>query len=73
VNDLSEIGLLRRELHDVRAVAANIDHRTRKLIEPRMIDRWLGSAARPDGAKRNPGGSLARSRSLTASRSPQQR
>jgi hypothetical protein len=36
MNDLSfdTVGLFRRELRDVRAVVANIDHRTRKLIEP---------------------------------------
>ena len=34
MNDLSfdTVGLFRRELRDVRAVVANIDHRTRKLI-----------------------------------------
>jgi hypothetical protein len=36
MNDLSaDIGLLRREVRDVRALANNIDHQTRKLFEPR--------------------------------------
>jgi hypothetical protein len=36
MNDLSSdtVGMLRRELRDTRALAANIDHKLRKLIEP---------------------------------------
>ena len=45
MNDLSDIGLFRRELRDVRAVVANIDHRTRKLI-PVAIHRPAGLVAR---------------------------
>jgi hydrogenase maturation factor HypE len=41
-----DIGLFRRELRDVRAVVANIDHRTRKLIEPVVIHRPAGLVAR---------------------------
>ena len=41
-----DIGLFRRELRDVRAVVANIDHRTRKLIEPVAIHRPAGLVAR---------------------------
>ncbi len=46
MNDLPDIGLLRRELRDVRAVAANIDHRTRQLFEPRALRRPGGLCAR---------------------------
>jgi hypothetical protein len=48
MNDLSfdTVGLFRRELRDVRAVGANIDHRTRKLIEPVAIHRPAGLVAR---------------------------
>ena len=41
-----DIGLFRRELRDVRAVVANIDHRTRKLIEPVSVHRPAGVVAR---------------------------
>ena len=48
MNDLSfdTVGLFRRELRAVRAVVANIDHRTRKLIEPVAIHRPAGLVAR---------------------------
>ena len=34
MNQISEVGLFRRELRDVRTVAANIDHRTRQVLDP---------------------------------------
>jgi hypothetical protein len=47
MNDLtSEIGLVKRQLRDVLAVASNVDHRTRKLVEPSAIHRSGGLVAR---------------------------
>lgn len=47
MNDISHtLGLMRSELRDVRSVAANIDHRTRKQFEPQTIHRAGGLMAR---------------------------
>jgi hypothetical protein len=47
MNDFSpDIGLLRREFKDVRALVRNIDHRTRRLVEPSAVHRPAGLAAR---------------------------
>jgi hypothetical protein len=48
MNDLSSdaIGVFRRELRDTRSVVANIDHRTRRMVEPRSTERPAGLIAR---------------------------
>jgi hypothetical protein len=43
MDDLSDIGL-RREVREVRAVASNIDHCTRKLLEQHTLRRPGGKA-----------------------------
>jgi hypothetical protein len=41
----SDIGLLRREVRDVRAVASNIDHKTKlhQVVQPSAYHRAAGS------------------------------
>ena len=47
MNDFTHIvGLLRREFRDTHAVVSNIDHRTRKLVDPPRIARPAGLIAR---------------------------
>ena len=45
MNDISDIGLLKRQVRDVQSVAANIQHFVRKLVEPPtvLVDPLIGA------------------------------
>lgn len=46
MNDLSDIGLLRRQFRDVHSVVSRLDTQTRKLFEPSAPPRPAGLTAR---------------------------
>jgi hypothetical protein len=46
MNDLSEIGLLKREFRDVHSVVSRLDQQVRRLVEPVAMRRPGGAARR---------------------------
>jgi hypothetical protein len=42
MNDLSDIGLSKREFRDVHSVVSRLDHQVRRLVEPQPLRRPAG-------------------------------